>query len=298
MSAERELHVIADGLSFLEGPRWHAGRLYVSDFFTKQILSFAEDGSRERVATVPGQPSGLGFAPDDVLHVVSMLDRRLMRVVGGDLVEVADLSGETSRPCNDMTIDTQGRAYIGNYGFDLDSNDGVRPTRLLRVDPDGTVSVAATDLVFPNGTVITPDGKTLLIAETFAARITAFDVGADGTLSGRRTWASFADGPFEFASDAVASGALLPDGMALDAEGAVWVANAAGRGALRVAEGGKILDEVVLGDLTAFAVALGGADRSTLYLCASPPLFTSDPPVDHRARLVACSVDVPGAGVP
>lgn len=291
--------VIADGLSFLEGPRWRDGRLFASDFFTNQVLSFADDGSRERIAIVAGQPSGLGFSPDGALHVVSMLDRRLLRIVDGELVEVADLSDHVTAPCNDMTIDRHGRAYIGNYGWDLDSDGRVRPTRLLRVDPDGSVRVAAGDMIFPNGMVITPDGGTMLVAETFAARISAFDIAADGALSGRRTWAAFADAPFETVAEAVASGVPLPDGMALDADGAVWVAHAAGRGALRVAEGGEILDEVRLDDgLTAFAVALGGADRSTLYLCASPPLLASDPPTDHRARLVSCGVDVPGAGLP
>jgi sugar lactone lactonase YvrE len=295
----RDVEILADGLSFLEGPRWHGGRLYVSDFYTHRVLSLEPGRKLEVVCNVPGQPSGLGFDGQGRLHVVSMTDRRLLRLEDAALVEVADLSALAPFHCNDMVVDAENRAYVGNFGWDAHPAAPIQATVLIRVDPDGSIAVAATDLVFPNGTVITPDGRTLLVAETFAGRITAFDVAPDGSLSSRRVWADLAsETNWETIADAVDSGAPLPDGLALDEEGAVWMGHAAGSGAFRVVEGGEIVDVITTGDLAVYAVALGGEDRRTLYMCASPPLLRSDPTAEHRARLLACRVDVPGAGLP
>jgi sugar lactone lactonase YvrE len=293
----REVTVLGEGFSFLEGPRWHGDRLYVSDFYTHRVLAFDEAGRYQTVCEVPGRPSGLGFARDGSLLVVSMVDRRLMKLVDGELVEVADLSHLATWHCNDMLVDAQGRAYIGNFGWDADSEPPVVPSNLIRVDPDGRAHVAATGLVFPNGVVLTPDGRTLIVAETFASRIAAFDVDEDGSLSNRRVWAVFGE-PGDTVPATVASGLPLPDGMALDAEGALWIGDAAGPGALRVAEGGEILEVVGTGDLSVYAVALGGSDRRTLFMCASPPLLQTNPAVDHRAILLSFRVDVAGAGLP
>ncbi len=293
-----EPRLVADGFSFLEGPRWHDGRLYVSDFYTHRVLAFDPRGQVETVCTVLKQPSGLGFLPDGSLLVISMLDRRLLHLDGGRLVEVVDLTPLAPWHCNDMVVDAAGRAYVGNFGFD-DSADGkMQVTNLICVDTDGSTRIAASDLLFPNGMVITPEGRQMLVAETFAARISAFDIGQDGGLANRRTWASFGARVEETVAAAIGSQAPLPDGMAMDAEGALWIGDAAGTGALRVREGGEILDFVPTGDLAVYAVALGGRDRRTLYLCAAPPLPHGRPKTELRAVLLSCPVQAPGAGLP
>jgi len=290
------LAVVIDGYSFLEDPRWRDGALYVSDFFTRQVLR-VRDGAHERVCEIEQQPSGLGWDPDGNLLVVSMLDRCLLRFDGERVTRVADLSAWATGPCNDMLVDPRGRAYVGNMGGDGEADSQLVETVLVRVDPDGSARPVADGLRFPNGLALTPDGRTLLLAETYGARISAFDVADDGSLANRRTWADFAtDGLRETAREMVATGAILPDGIALDAEGALWVADAAGKGAFRVREGGELLERVDTGALTAFSVALGGADGRTLFVCASPTLFETDYPHDHRSCVLARTVRVPAAG--
>ena len=293
----RELKNLAKGLQFLEGPRWHEGRLYASDFYLRRIIAFDDDGRGELMCEVPGQPSGLGFDRDGRLLISSMNDRQVLRLGDEGLETVARLDRLAGGPVNDMTVDGQGRAYVGNFGSDLDAGDPIRPTVLVRVDPDGTSTVVADDLVFPNGTPITPDGRTMVVAESFAFRISAFDIDADGGLSNRREWARFGDPPAELTLDAVlAADPVIPDGMVMDAEGAVWVADARNRGVLRVREGGEIVDHVDLGEDTGYAVALGGADGRTLFITAAPPLGQIDPKEHHRSSLWSCRVDVPGIG--
>ncbi len=300
----RSVRTVAHGHSFLEAPRWRQGRLFVSDFFTRRVLAFTEDGAASVVCTLPDdQPSGLGWAPDGSLLVVSMINRSLMRTTEGGFERVADLSGLATWHCNDMVVDDRGRAYVGHFGWDEAADPTLSQASLLRVDPGGSPVVAAEDLIFPNGVAITPDGGTLLVAETFAARITAFDRAADGSLGNRRTWASFAPdpaapNPFKTTVEACAAKVPLPDGIALDAEGALWIGDAAGSAALRVAEGGAILEAVDTGDQAAFAIALGGEDRRTLYICAAVPYGRGDPQAVYEARLLSCRVDVPGAGLP
>lgn len=277
-----EVEVLLDGLTFPEGPRWHDGRLWFSDFYSHRVLNVDLEGNVETVAEVGQQPSGLGWLPDGTLLVVSMLDRRLLAVDDdGKQRVVADLSDLAGGPCNDMVVDKQGRAYVGNFG----SYDGVRPsTVLVRVDPDGSMTVAAEDIAFPNGTVISDDGSTLVVAETRASRLTAFDVGDDGSLSNRRVWAEI-EGCF-------------PDGICLDAEGAIWVADAGiGHRVLRVFEGGRIERTISAGDQRAFACMLGGPERRTLFIC------TNSASGDEAAqktdgRIEVINVDTPGAGLP
>jgi sugar lactone lactonase YvrE len=295
MSRDLAARTLASGFSFLECPRWRAGRLYVSDFYTGRVLAFDIDGRHERICEVSGQPSGLGFLPDGSLLVVSMIDRCVLRWRAGRLERYADVSSLAPFHANDMLVDEEGGAYVGNFGWDLTQAPTIRATTLARIDPRGTVTAAAEDVVFPNGMVLADGGRTLLIAETFAARITAFDRDSAGLLSNRRVWASLAPDAFTTVSAAIDSGAALPDGMAIDAEGAVWIGDAGGRAALRVAQGGAILDRVAIGDLTPYAVALGGPDGRTLFMCASPPLFTADPSVEHRSTLMSCTVAVPAA---
>jgi len=245
---------------------------------------------------VPAQPSGLGFVPDGRLLVVSMVDRRLLRLDAGGLVEVADLSRHAPWHLNDMVVDSDGRAYVGNFGWDDERDGVVVPTVLLRVDPDGSVTVAAEDLVNPNGMAITPDGRTLLVNETFAARVTAYDRSPDGALSNRRTWSAFADRPFATVPEALGSGVLLPDGIALDESGAAWLGDCSGTGASRIAPGGECLEFVSTAPHATFAVALGGPDLRTLFLCTGPRFGTANPADERAGALRRTVVEVPGAG--
>lgn len=295
MSA-RDVELIADGFHFLEGPRWHDSRLWFSDFHTHRVHVLEPDGELRTVCEVSGRPSGLGFTPAGELLVVSMLDRRLLRLDGDELVEVADLSALVPGQLNDMVVDAAGRAYIGNFGFEVETA-AVRPTRLVRVDPDGGATIVGEPLVFPNGAALTPDGRTMLIAESFAFRISALDVAADGSLSGRRDWARFAPAPAADIREVLATDAVVPDGICLDADGALWVADAKGVGVRRVLDGGEVVDFVSTGELAVFAVALGGADRQTLYMCAGPALGRVDPAKVRFGALLACRVDVPGPGL-
>ena len=277
------MDTVVDGLTFTEAPRWRDGKLWFSDFYTQRVLTVTPGGRRETVVESPQRPSGLGWTPDGALLVVSMLDRRLLHVDAGKARVVADLSALATGPCNDMVVDAAGRAYVGNFGFDRHRGEPPRTTCIARVDPDGRVTRAADDLSFPNGTVITPDGHTLIVAETLAHRLTAFDVAADGALSNRRIFAAL-EGCF-------------PDGICLDADGAVWVADARTPRVLRVLDGGRIERTIPTGTRFAFACMLGDDDRRTLYLCTStgsgPAMADKRDGAIERVR-----VDVPGAGLP
>jgi sugar lactone lactonase YvrE len=285
------LDLIADGLMFPEGPLWRDGRLLFSDFHALRVQAVEPDGSLTTVCEVAGQPSGLGFDPDGRLLVVSMVDRRLLRLDPGGLTEVADLRALTGGPCNDMVVDAAGRAWVGEFGYDYGAP--VRTAGLVRVDPDGRATRVAGDLHFPNGCVMTPDG-TLVVAESLGQRLTAFEVAGDGSLGAPRAWATFAAEPAATFPDALSSGAIMPDGICLDAEGAIWVADMAGGTAVRVLEGGEVTDVVHAGEgLTAFAVALGGEDGRTLFVCAGPTVGDSDPATEHRGLILATRVQVP-----
>jgi sugar lactone lactonase YvrE len=276
-----------DGFAFLEGPRWHAGRLWFSDMHAGRVYAASEGGTVEAVARVPACPSGLGWLPDGRLLVVSMEDRRVLRrEAGGELVTHADLSAIATHHCNDMVVDAAGRAYVGNFGFDLHAQQKPRAARLALVQPHGGVSVAASDLEFPNGAVITPDGRTLIVGESFGNRLTAFDIdSASGALSRRRVWAALAGG-------------AVPDGICLDAEGAIWVASPMTRELLRVHEGGRVSQRIACGERLAIACMLGGTDRRTLFALTSASI---DPDACRRlrsARIERVRVDAPGAGLP
>ena len=298
---ERAIRTVLDGMSYLEGPRWHDGRLYVSDFYTGAIVAVDLDGGAEpeTVATVPEQPSGLGWMPDGSLLAVSMRDRRLLRFRDGGEPEVhADLTDLAPWHLNDMVVDSQGRAFVGNFGFDLMAGGAIRSAAIVRVDADGTATVAAEDLLFPNGTVITPDARTLIVAETLGGRLTAFDLGDDGTLSNRRVWATLSPVvDTEDMGELLAAGGIAPDGTALDAEGCVWAADALDGRVLRVRQGGEIVEEIAPGT-GVFACALGGAEGRTLVMCAAPSFAEHERRDTREAVLLACEVDVPRAGLP
>ncbi|WP_037076118.1 SMP-30/gluconolactonase/LRE family protein [Pseudonocardia spinosispora] len=286
------VRTVADGFSFLEGPRWHDGRLWASDFYTRRVVAIDESGTVETIAEVPQQPSGLGWLPDGRLLVVSMRDHRLLRQESdGSLVEHADLSGLTDFHLNDMLVDGTGRAYIGDFGFDLMSGAAMRPGRVSVVGLDGSARVAAPDMEFPNGMALVDGGATLVAAETFGNRLTAFTLGSDGELTDRRVWASF--GPEPTSTDvheAMAALAVAPDGICAGADNTIWVADAVGRRAIQVAEGGEIVAEVSSGDLHVFACALGGANGNTLFLCAAPSFAEHERKDTREAVVLAAEV--------
>jgi sugar lactone lactonase YvrE len=284
--------IVREGVYFGECPRWHDGRLWYSDFFDHAVHALAPGGADERVVEVAGQPSGLGWQPDGSLLIVSMVDRRVLRLSpDGSLAEHADLTEWAPFHCNDMVVDAAGRAYVGNFGFDIyprmagGQGEPARAAALIRVDPDGQVSVAAEDLEFPNGTVITPDGQTLIIAESGGRRLTAFDVSASGELFNRRVWADLR--PHQ----------VSPDGICLDASGAVWAANAAGTTVVRVAEGGELLDTARFTQ-TCFACMLGGTDGRELFAMTAPSALPEQAAASPRARIESVRVSVGHAGLP
>ena len=283
---------LIDGLYFGEGPRWRDGRLWFSDFYDHQVKSVDEQGELRVEVELDDQPSGLGWMPDGSLLVVAMKARKLMRLESGQLVEHADLRDLTAHLCNDMVVDARGNAYVGNFGFDLDAEFKARgvdvildhpTTNLVRVDAEGRVSVAAPDMHFPNGTVITPDGATLIIAESLGGCLTAFDIGAGGELSNRRIWA-----PLE---------GVAPDGICLDEAGHVWVANALGTEVICVAEGGAIVRKVETSQFC-YACMLGGADGKTLFAVTAASSDHTEAAAARTGKIETCRVTAPRAGLP
>ena len=279
-----EGRALVEGLAFPEGPRWHEERLWFSDMHSGVVCAVDEGGRVETIAEVAGSPSGLGWLPDGRLLVVSMQDRRLLRrEPDGALVEVANLFDLASFHCNDMVVDSAGRAYVGNFGFDLEARETPKTTNLILVTPDGEARTAADDLSFPNGTVITPDGRQLIVGETFGARLTAFDVEADGSLSNRRTWATL-------------EGAV-PDGICLDTEGGIWVASPVSSEVLRVEEGGRVSHRLAV-STQAFACMLGGADGCTLFVCTATDSSPDACRKRRDGRIEVFRAPFPRAGLP
>jgi len=290
---------LVSGLSFTECPRWHNGRLYFSDFYTQRVLAVGLDGAVKTIADVPGRPSGLGFLPDGRLLIASMLDRKVLRLEhDSSLIEHADLSSLAPWHLNDMLVDHHGRAWVGNYGFDLMGGANVASTNLICVDPNGRARIAAEGLGFPNGMALTPDGTTLIVAETLMNRLSAFDV-PSGELGERRTWAAFGDPPTSNnVAEILNQVDVAPDGICLDAEAAIWVADAIGSRLIRVAEGGNILEEIKTDGLEVFACMLGGDDGRTLFACVAPTFNEAEASENHRAEIWMTHVDVPRAGLP
>ncbi len=279
-----EFKVLLDGLMFTEGPRWHDGKLYFSDMHAHKVMAVGLDGEAQTVAEVPTWPSGLGWLPDGRLLIVSMTDRKVLRQDADGLKTHADISKLASFHCNDMVTDTKGRCYVGNFGYDLLTDAPQKPAELVLVNPDGSARVAATGLEFPNGTVITPDGKTLVVGESMAHRLTAFDVQSDGSLSNRRVWAELAEG-------------TVPDGIALDAEGAIWVASPMTHELLRVREGGAVAEQLKF-ETMPVACALGGPGRRTLFMLTSDSINPDECRAQKASRIWTKEVAVAGAGCP
>ena len=294
MSDERTLTTLVENGHFFECPRWHDGRWWVSDFYAHAVLAISADGQAERSVEVEGQPSGLGWLPGGDLLVVSMKDRRVYRLASdGSLTIHADLAELAAGYLNDMLVH-EGHAYVGCFGFDLMGGENPRPTGLIHIDPDGNAEAAGDGIWFPNGMVVTEDG-TLVVAETFGACFTAFDIGADFRLSGQRVWGQV-EPAAEPADLETMLGAITfaPDGCALDAEGYIWAANGAGGELCRVAPGGRIVDRIAMPDgLGVFACGLGGEDGHTLLACAAPDFFEQARVAAREAKLLTTTVDVP-----
>jgi sugar lactone lactonase YvrE len=277
--------VYLEGLVFAECPRWQGGALWLSDMFGGRVLRSTGPGQAEVVLELPGQrPSGLAFLDDGSLLVVSMRDRQLLRRWPDGRVEpFADLAPHVTGDLNDMVRAPDGGVFVGNFGFDLFGGAAGRLTGLHHVDTAGRVREVATELNFPNGMVITPDGRTLILAETFAHRLPAFDLDG-GQLRNRRVFAALGD--------------YAPDGICLDAAGAVWVSAFVGDAYLRVEAGGHITHQVPLAGRRAVACNLGGADGRTLFMLTADTDVQRLARGDSTARVEVTRVEVAGAGSP
>ena len=301
--------VLVDGLHFPEGPRWRstsgdaagaaAGKLWFSDILAGKVMAVDLEGRLETLAEVPQMASGLGWLADGTLLVVSVQDGKLLALRDGELSQVADMYDLSRLPCNDMVVDARGRAFVGSVGSGVDEEKHPGPgnmphfSHILLVDfPPGAalipgrVRIVAERMTTPNGSVITPDGRTLIVAESFGFRLTAFDIEADGSLVNRRIWADLG---------------VPPDGICLDEEGCVWVAVPYYRygstgGYIRVEEGGKVRQQFDVEGYSPYACTLGGAEMRTLFLCESAILGLPRYPGDGRIFMV--DVEVPGSGSP
>jgi sugar lactone lactonase YvrE len=288
------VRTLLDDLVFTEGPRWHDGRLWCSDMHDHRVISTALDGHADTVVRVEDdEPSGLGWLPDGRLLVVAMETQRLLRVEpDGELAVHADLSSAARGSLNDMIVAADGTAYIGDMGVRIHELGAERRAgQTFRVAPDGTWECAADDLRSPNGHILTDDGRTLIVAESGGGCLTAFTVRTDGTLTDRRTFAELRPERDDvlFAP---------PDGICLDADGAVWVADPLGARVFRVREGGEVTDTIRFTDVIPVACVLGGPGRRTLLMCVAAD-WKRDALVGTRSgRIVAADVDVPGAGRP
>jgi sugar lactone lactonase YvrE len=278
-----ELKPLLEGLIFPEGPRWHDGRLWFSDMHAHKVRAVDLNGRVEDIVEVPAWPSGLGWLPDGALLIVSMTDRKLLRFKSGRLETHADLSKLASFHCNDMVADGDGRAYVGNFGFDLLSGGSQKQAELVLVNPDGSARVVADALDFPNGAVITADGETLIVGESLGHRLTAFHIGADGSLTNRSLWAEL--------------GGAVPDGIALDAENAIWVASPLTHELLRVRQGGEVAERIPCGSMP-IACALGGPARKTLFVLLADSINPDECRAKKSARIDVMEVAVGGAGWP
>lgn len=267
---------LAGGFCFGEGPRWFEGLLWFSDMLGEAIHTVNLRGSMTTVPLPGHTPSGLGFRPDGSLLIASASDRQVLCYDGDSVTTLVDLSQQVPADLGDMVVDAAGRSYIGSQAY----SGGV----LVRVDPDSSAHVVAEDLDFPNGMVITPDGGTLIVAESMGRRLTRFTIGADGGLRDRQVFADGLDGP--------------PDGIALDAAGGIWTAMTLANQFERITEGGAVTDRIATGERAAIACALGGPKRRTLFLLTSPGAYPKRLVGTHDSRLDTVTVEIPGAGLP
>jgi sugar lactone lactonase YvrE len=267
---------LANGFCFGEGPRWFEGLLWFSDMLGEAVHTVNLHGDMTKLPLIGHAPSGLGFRPDGSLLIASTENRQVLRYDGDAVATVVDLSDIVPANLGDMVIDSVGRAYVGSQT----RAGGV----IVRVDPDDTTTVVADNLDFPNGMVITADGKTLIVAESIGRRLTALTIGANGALSDRRIFAEGLDGP--------------PDGICLDADGGIWTSMTLANRFDRIVEGGTVTDRIDIGDRTAIACTLGGPERRTLFMLSSTSAYPERLVGTQLSRLDATIVGIPGAGLP
>lgn len=275
---------IASGLRFGEGPRWHAGALWFSDMHAQQIMRMTPEGNVSPVLSIANDPSGLGWMPDGRLLIVSMLDRKLLCWDGTELSEHADLSRLARHPCNDMVVDSRGYAYVGHFGFDKWGGAKPEHASLICVDTAGNPRVVAEDLEFPNGSAITSDGNTLIVAESYGARLTAFSIEHDGNLTNRRLWAPIPDHG-------------VPDGICLDTEGCVWAALPRSKATIRIREGGEVTHRINH-EQGAYACMLGGAQGTTLYVTTAASSDRARCRAEFSGQIEAYEAPCAHAGLP
>jgi sugar lactone lactonase YvrE len=271
--------VLLSDLEFPEGPRWRNGKLYFSDAAAGKVIAADEKGNSDILVQLQDMSSGLGFLKDGRMLIVSMQKRHLMRLDPDGLKIHADLSKLTEYNCNDSVTDSYGRTYVGNWGSKT-LESPADPTCIIMVTHNGEARVVAEGLRFPNGCIVSPDNKTFIVAETQGGRLTAFDIEVSGNLINRRTWAEIKD--------------FTPDGICLDKEGAIWVANPLTNEVLRVLEGGEVSTRIKIKDTNVYACALGGKDGRTLFLCTNQ-LFEGK---SSSGRIDYLKVEVPGVEIP
>lgn len=276
-----QCRLLVDELVFPEGPRWRGDRLWFSDMNAQQVKTVDLAGNVDVIVTVPGSPSGLGWLPDGTLLIVSMLKRQLLRLNSDGLEMVSDLYDLAAYHCNDMVVDKKGRAYIGNFGSDISSGEVPKPAELILVDEKGHARIVADNLAFPNGMVITPDEKMLIVGETWGCCLTAFDIQPDGSLLNRRIWAK--------------TGSVTPDGICLDEDGGIWVASPVSSEVARFKEGGQKTDQI-LTDAPAYACMLGGKDGRTLFILSSSPPDPFAGQFKYGGRIEMVNTEFAGAG--
>lgn len=279
-----QTQIFAEDFTFLEGPRWHEGRLWLSDIWDYTVFAIDENGAREAIVRVPERPSGLGFMPDGTPLIVSMINRHLYRLVDGGLVLHADLSALIDSEINDMVVDAEGRAYVGNMGYDLFSGAEAKTAEITLVEADGRFRHVAADLDFPNGMAISADGTTLYVAESFGHRVSAFSRAADGSLGARRTLVELPD--------------QIPDGICLDTDGSVWVSGVTGGAFILIGSDGQARARIDVSPRAAIACQLGGSDGHTLFCLTYAGGIEELSRGEPGARIEVARVDTPAAGSP
>ncbi|MFT4613304.1 MAG: sugar lactone lactonase YvrE [Bacteroidia bacterium] len=283
---------IAEGIYFGEGPRWHNDRLWFSDFYAHAVKSVSESGDLRIELELEDQPSGLGWLPDGRLLLVAMKERAVKRLDPEGLVLHANIEHLTAHLCNDMVVDANGTAWVGNFGFDLDAGLKTRAAEILadppkanlvRVDADGSACIASPDMAFPNGMVVSPDGTTLIVAETLGGKLTAFTINDDNSLRNRRVWASVEG--------------TCPDGICLNENNQVWFANALAPEVVLVAEGGEIIERVETTQ-NCYACMLGGEDGKTLFAVTAQASDHNTAGAAATGKIESVRVDAARAGWP
>lgn len=307
----KELKKLTGGLYFGEGPRWHENKLWFSDFYSHKVMTLDENNSLETVCEVPNQPSGLGWLPNGDLLIVSMLDRKILRFSEGSISVHADLSEYVAHKCNDMVVGRDGTAYVGNFGMG-DAGESLNSTHLMIVKSDGTVLKGPDNLLFPNGTVITEDGKNLIIGETLGAKLTSFDIEDNGELTNRKLWArtsplfslliikflssmGFDLSKVDFSK--YSKNLHVPDGICLDEKNGIWIASPTTKAVVRIEKGGNITDTINT-PKGAFACMLGGKERKTLYVIISNSSDPEEAQASPEGEIHSIEVEIPGVGKP